>query len=108
MSVKSDSPRRPGGSAWRKITSCSGPYSARQARIRRSSVRRTPAPSAGCRRRSSSNTAIGLTLSRRAREVLLERSDDARSTVRDDDQRVPKPPPTHVLEEGPNRLGFLL
>jgi hypothetical protein len=35
MSVKSDRPMRPGSWVWRKITSCSGPCSARQARIRR-------------------------------------------------------------------------
>ena len=59
-SVKSDKPIRPGGCSWRKITSRSGPFTARQARMRRSSVRRVPAPSSGCRRHSSSKTAIGL------------------------------------------------
>ena len=47
-------------------------------------------------------------LSRRAREALLDRSDDARSAVRDHKQRIAEPPATHVLEEGPNRLGVLL
>ena len=42
MSVKSDSPSRPGGCSCRKMTSCSTPLSARQARMRRSRVRRTP------------------------------------------------------------------
>ena len=58
-SVKSDKPMRPGGCSWRKITSRSGPFTARHARMRRSSVRRVPEPSSGCRRHSSSNTAIG-------------------------------------------------
>ena len=59
-SVKSDNPMRPGGCSWRKITSRSGPFTARHARMRRSSVRRVPEPSSGCRRHSSSKTAIGL------------------------------------------------
>ena len=52
-------PIRPGGCSWRKITSRSGPFTARHARIRRSSVRRVPEPSSGCRRHSSSNMEIG-------------------------------------------------
>ncbi len=39
-----------------KITSCSGPLSARQALMRRSSVRRILRLRSGCRRRSSSST----------------------------------------------------
>ena len=56
MCVKSERPRWPGSCVWRKITSRSGPYSARQARIRRSRVRRTPGSSFGCRCISASNT----------------------------------------------------
>lgn len=59
MSVKSDRPIRPGSWVWRKITSRSGPCSARQARMRRSSVRRMPGLTSGCRRRSSSKIATG-------------------------------------------------
>ena len=59
MSVKSDSPSRPGGCSWRKMTSRSAPLSARQARMRRSSVRRMPAPISGWRRRISSKMATG-------------------------------------------------
>ena len=59
ISVKSDRPMRPGSWTWRKTTSWSGPWMARQARIRRSRVRLTPAPSSGCRRRISSKTATG-------------------------------------------------
>ena len=40
-SVKSDSPSRPGSYSCQKITSRSGPLSARHALMRRSSVRRT-------------------------------------------------------------------
>ena len=54
--VKSEKPRWPGSCVWRKITSCSGPCSARQARIRRSRVRRTPGSRSGCRCISASNT----------------------------------------------------
>ena len=59
MWVKSEKPRCPGSCFWRKITSCSGPRSARQARIRRSRVRRIPGSSSGWRRISSSNTPTG-------------------------------------------------
>lgn len=55
---KSDRPRRPGSCSWRKITSCSGPLSARQALMRRSSVRQMLGLRSGCRRRSSSSTPI--------------------------------------------------
>ena len=41
------------------MTSCSGPFTARQARMRRSSVRRTPGPISGWRRRISSKMATG-------------------------------------------------
>ena len=68
MSVKSDRPSRPGSCTWRKITSCSGPNSARQARMRRSSVRRMPAPSSGWRRRISSKIATGRRPGRRLQE----------------------------------------
>ena len=47
-------------------------------------------------------------LSRRTREALLDRPDDPRSAVRDDEQRVAEATAAHVLEEGPNRLGVLL
>ena len=57
--VKSERPIRPGGCSWRKITLRSGPFTARHVRMRRSSVRRVPEPSSGCRRHSSSKTAIG-------------------------------------------------
>ncbi len=57
MSVKSDSPIRPGSCICRKITSCSAPCSARQDRIRRSSVRRIPGESSGWRRNISSKIA---------------------------------------------------
>ena len=59
MYAKSEKPLWPGSSFWRKITSCSGSCSARQARIRRSRVRRTPGSSSGWRRISSSNTPTG-------------------------------------------------
>src|SRR5215469_5735588 len=59
MSVKSDSPTRPGGCSCRKMTSCSAPFSARQERMRRSRVRRTPTPISGWRRRISSKMATG-------------------------------------------------
>ena len=59
MSVKSDRPMRPGSWTWRKMTSCSGPWRARQARIRRSRVRRIPVPSSGWRRIISSKRATG-------------------------------------------------
>jgi hypothetical protein len=39
-------------------TSCSPPFRARQVRMRRSSVRRTPAPISGCRRRISSKMGL--------------------------------------------------
>lgn len=52
-----DSTMRPGGCSCRNITSCSGPLRARQARMRRSRVRRTPLPRPGWRRQTSSNTA---------------------------------------------------
>ena len=42
-SVKSDSPIRPGGCSWRKMTSRSGPFTARQARMRRSRSARSVA-----------------------------------------------------------------
>src|SRR5437016_2979750 len=58
VSVKSDRPRRLGPCSCRKMTSCSGPASARQARMRRSSVRRMPGPISGWRRRISPRTAI--------------------------------------------------
>ena len=57
--VKSEKPRWPGSCVWRKITSRSGPCSARQARIRRSRVRRTPGSRSGCRCISASNTPTG-------------------------------------------------
>ena len=41
ISVKSDKPMRPGSCTWRKTTSRSSPWTARQPRMRRSSVRRT-------------------------------------------------------------------
>src|SRR3954447_955061 len=47
-------------------------------------------------------------LARRSREALLDCPDDARRTIRHDDQWIPQPPAAHVLEEGPNRLGVLL
>src|SRR5262249_50875563 len=56
-SVKSDRPMRPGGCSWRKITSRSGPLSARHLAMRRSKVRRTPAASPGSRWRISSKMA---------------------------------------------------
>src|SRR5438477_10331138 len=59
MSVKSESPSRPGGCSCRKMTSCSAPFSARQARMRRSRVRRTPTPISGWRRRISSKMPTG-------------------------------------------------
>ena len=59
MRVKSDRPMRPGACCCRKITSCSGPCAARQTRIRRSRVRRTPRFRSGCRRSSSRNTPTG-------------------------------------------------
>src|SRR5215831_13086662 len=59
MSVKSESPTRPGGCSCRKMTSCSAPFSARQVWMRRSRVRRTPTPISGWRRRISSKMATG-------------------------------------------------
>lgn len=59
MSVKSDRPAPPELCTWRKKASCSSPWMARQERIRRSSVRRTPLPSSGCRRITSSKMATG-------------------------------------------------
>jgi hypothetical protein len=59
MSVKSDKPNRPGEGSCRKTTSRSAPLSARQVRMRRSKVRRIPAPSSGWRRRISSKIATG-------------------------------------------------
>ena len=47
-------------------------------------------------------------LPRGAREAFLDRAYDARSAVRDDEQRVAEATAAHVLEEGPNRLGILL
>src|SRR5215207_407871 len=47
-------------------------------------------------------------LSRRTREALLDRPNDARSAVADHKQRVAEPAPAHVLEECANRLGVLL
>ena len=49
-SVKSDSPMRPASCTWRNITSHSSPCWARQARTRRSRVRRTPGSSSAWRR----------------------------------------------------------
>src|SRR4051812_13517180 len=54
------------------------------------------------------HTVCETALSRRAREALLDRSDDARSAVRDHEQRIAEATAAHVLEEGPNRLGVLL
>ena len=59
ISVKSDSPMRPGSCTCRKITSRSLPFSARHWWIRRSMVRRTPSGRSGCRRSISSKIAIG-------------------------------------------------
>jgi hypothetical protein len=59
ISVKSDQPRRPGGWSCRKMTSRWAPFSARQVRMRRSSVRRIPAPISQWRRRISSKMATG-------------------------------------------------
>jgi len=51
---KADRFIRPGSCTCRKITSCSAPCRARQARIRRSRVRRTPGDRSGWRRNISS------------------------------------------------------
>ena len=61
MEVKSDRPIRPGSCVWRNITSRSGPYLARQSRMRRSRVRRIPGSSSGWRRISSWRTPTGRT-----------------------------------------------
>ena len=47
-------------------------------------------------------------LAGRAREAGLDRLDDARRAVGDDQQRVAEPAGAHVLEEGGDRLGVLL
>lgn len=47
LSVKSDNPMCPGSWTCRKMTSRSSPRMARHERMRRSSVRRMPAPSSG-------------------------------------------------------------
>ena len=47
-------------------------------------------------------------LAGRARKAGLDRLDDARRAVGDDEQRIAEPAGAHVLEEGAHRLGVLL
>ena len=99
-SVKSDSPSRPGSWRWRKMTSHSGPCSARQARMRRSSVRRSPSPRSRCRReplledRHRPQPRRGL---EQRHDLLLE---DALERV------GPAPPPRRLLRRGRARVSL--
>jgi len=56
------------------MTSRSEPCSARQARMRRSSVRRTPGPISGWRRRNSAEIATGRTLGAALSSATTSRS----------------------------------